>query len=91
MLARQDEHTAQISQFSTSVGQVVEVALDAKDIESESREIALRAEKKVDITAHSVVNLTVEMHKGFAQINGGLVEANEHFDELMSFLKDKLG
>lgn len=105
MLAKQDEHTAQINQLSKSVGQVLEVALDAKDIATESRniaiesrDIAVRVERKADSTANAVAKLTVDMQRGFAQVdenfthvNGRIDQVNGRFDELMSFLKDKLG
>jgi len=105
MLAKQDEHTAQIKQLAKSVGQVLEVVLDAKDIATkskgiaiesrdiaiESRSIALRVEKKTDSTANAVAKLTVDVQKGFVQVNERINGVNERFDELMSFLKEKLG
>ncbi|MCY7356863.1 MAG: hypothetical protein LH609_05230, partial [Rudanella sp.] len=43
MLVKQDEHSAQITQVARSVGQVLEVALDAKDAAIESKGIAVEA------------------------------------------------
>ena len=53
MLAKQDEHSAQIRQVARSLGQVLGVALDAKDIATEARDVATEA-RDVAIEARDV-------------------------------------
>ena len=48
-----------------------------------------RFEREADMTAEALAKLTVDMQKGFAQVNERIDGVNERFDKLMSFLKAK--